>query len=112
MSVMNEQPQRLMRSANRPRLTLQILILDGPPHTVLGELSANLRFALDSGAARQAAEGTGHLRNDMPLGGREETCPHRITCPMLPKALPGLHWRKELTPKTTESHRSGGQREP
>jgi hypothetical protein len=111
MNVMNEQPQRLMRSANRPGLTLQILILDGP-HTVLGELSANLRFASDSSAARQAAVGTGHLRNDMSLGGREETCLHRITCPMLPKALSGLHWRKELTPKTTESHWSGGQREP
>jgi hypothetical protein len=50
MNVMNEQPQRLMRSANRPGLTLQILILDGPD-TVLGELSANLRFA--SGGQRE-----------------------------------------------------------
>lgn len=111
MNVMNEQPQRLMRSASRPGLTLQILILDGP-HTVLGELPANLRFASDRGAARQGAVGTGHPRNDMSLRGREETCLHRITCPMLPKALPGLHWRKTLTPKTTESHWSGGQREP
>ena len=51
MNVMNEQPQRLMRSANRPGLTtLQTLILDGPD-TVLGELSANLRFV--SGGQRE-----------------------------------------------------------
>ena len=41
MSVMNERLQRLALSADRPDVMLQILAFAGP-HTVLGELSANL----------------------------------------------------------------------
>ena len=52
MSVMNEQLQRLTRSADRPNATLQVLALDGPG-TVRSELSTIFRFGLDGDAARQ-----------------------------------------------------------
>jgi hypothetical protein len=110
MSVTNEQLQRLTLSAYRPSVTLQILALD-EPGTVHGELSTIPRFGLGSNT-RQGAAGTAHLRNDISLGGEKEAYLHRITCPMPAKALLGPHLCKELTPKTTESHWSGGQREP
>jgi hypothetical protein len=49
---MNEQLQRLTRSADRLNATLQVLALDGAG-TVLSELSTIFRFGLDSDAARQ-----------------------------------------------------------
>jgi len=111
MSVMNERPQRLALSADRPDVVLRVLVFDGP-HTALGQLSANLGLAPGNGAVRQDAAGTWQFRNDITLGGRKHRCLRRITCQVLPKALPGPHRRKGLTPKTTESHWSGGQREP
>lgn len=111
MSVMNERLQRLALSADRPDVVLQVLVFDGP-HTVLGKLSANLGLAPGNGAVRQDAAGTWQSRNDITLGGRKHRHLSRITCQVLSKALPGPHWCIELTPKTTESHWSGGQREP
>jgi len=110
MSVMNERLQRLALSADRPDVVLQILAFEGP-HTVLGKLSANLGLAPGNGV-RQDAAGTRQFRNDITLGGRKHRHLRRITCQVLSKALPGPHRCKELTPKTTESHWSGGQREP
>jgi hypothetical protein len=49
---MNEQLQRLTRSADQPNVRLQILALDGPG-TVRSELSTIFRFGLDSDAACQ-----------------------------------------------------------
>ena len=57
------------------------------------------------------AVSTGHLRNDFSSDGGKETYLHRITRPM-PARRSARHDVKELTPKTTESHWSGGQREP
>lgn len=111
MSVMNEKLRRLTRPAYLPHVTLQILVLDGP-HKDLGELSANLRLAPDRGAVHQGTVCTGHLRNDISMGSAKAACKHRLTCPTPAKGLPGPRWCKELTPKTTESHWSGGQREP
>ena len=110
MSVMNERLQRLALSADRPDVVLQILASE--THTVLGKLSANLGLAPGNGAVRQDAAGIRQLRNDITLGGRKHRHLRRITCQVLSKALPGPHRCKELTPKTTESHWSGGQREP
>jgi hypothetical protein len=110
MSVMNERLQRLALSADRPDVVLQILAFEGP-HTVLGKLSANLGLVPGNGV-RQDAAGTRQFRNDITLDGGEHRHPRRITCPVPSKALPGPHRCKELTPKTTESHWSGGQREP
>jgi hypothetical protein len=110
MSVMNERLQRLALSADRPDVVLQILAFEGP-HSVLGELSANPGLAPGNGVRHDAA-GTRQFRNDITLGGRKHRHLRRITCQVLSKALPGPHRCKELTPKTTESHWSGGQREP
>ena len=110
MSVMNERLQRLALSADRPDVVLQILAAEA--HTVLGKLSANLGLAPGNGVVHQDAAGTRQFRNDITLGGRKHRHLRRITCQVLSKALPGPHRCKELTPKTTESHWSGGQREP
>jgi hypothetical protein len=107
VSVMNERPQRLAPSANQPNGSLQTLALDGP-HTVCGELSAIIRFESDHKATCQAAVWIRHSRNDLLLHGGKETHPRRMPV----KALHGSRRRKEPTPKTTESHRPGGQREP
>jgi hypothetical protein len=111
MSVMNEQLQRLMRSADQPGVSLRILAPDGPG-MVRGVLPTIWCSGPDSGAARQGIAGTGHLRNDASPDGGTKIYPHRITCPMLAMALFGPHRCRDLTPKTTESHWSGGQREP
>lgn len=111
MSVMNEQLQGLTLSADRPDVVLRILAFEGP-HAVPGKLSANLALAPGGNAARQDAAGTRQFRNDITLGGRKHRHLRRITCQVLAKALPGPHRCKGLTPKTTESHWSGGQREP
>ncbi len=107
---MNEQLQRLMRSADRPGVTLQIPVLDGPL-TVLGELSANLGEP-GSDAVHQDTAGTRHLRNDTSRGGGKERYLRRMTRQVPAKALSRPHRCQEITPKTTESHWSGGQREP
>jgi hypothetical protein len=111
VSVMNERLRRLALSATQPNGTLQTLALDGA-HAVCGELSAIIRFGTDRKAARQAAASIRRPRNDFPPHGGKETHPHRITCRMPVRALYGSRRCKELTPKTTESHWSGGQREP
>lgn len=111
VSVMNERLQRLAPSANRPNGSLQTLALDGA-HTVRGELSAIIRLEPDRKAACQGAVSIRHSRSDPLLHGGKDTQPHRITRRMPVKALRGSRRCKELTPKTTESHWSGGQREP
>jgi hypothetical protein len=111
VSVMNERPQRLAPSADRPNGAFQTLALDGL-HTVCGELSAIIRCEPGRKATRQGVVSTERSRNDFLLPGGKQTHPHRITRWMPAKALHGPHRCKELTPKTTESHWSGGQREP
>jgi hypothetical protein len=108
---MNEQLQRLALSAGRPNGALQVLAPDGA-HTVCGELSAIIRFGPDRKATRQGAVVAWRPRNDLPPHGGKETYLHRITYQVPVKALHGSRRCKELTPKTTESHCSGGQREP
>lgn len=107
---MNEQPQWLARSADRPGVTPQIVIL-ARPFTALGELSANLGEP-GSDAGGQDAVGTRKLRNGTQPADGNERSPRRITRQVIAKPLPGPHRCKEITPKTTESHWSGGQREP
>lgn len=107
---MNEQLQRLTRSADRPGVVPQMFIR-GRPLVDFAELSANLGEP-GSDAVRQDAVGTRHLRNDVPLDGGKERYPCGITRRVTATAPPVPHWCKEITPKTTESHWSGGQREP
>lgn len=111
MSVMNERLQRLALSADRSDLVLQAPVFDGP-RTVLGKLSANPGSAPGNGAVRQDAAGSWRFRNGITLRGGKHRRRRRITCQVLSKAQPGPHRCKDLTPKTTESHWSGGQREP
>jgi len=111
MSVLNEQLQRLALSADRPGLTLQILALAGP-HPVCGELSAIPRIEPDREATRHDAVSTGRLANGFPLDSRKESYLHRATYLALAMAPFDLGRCQDLTPKTTESHWSGGQREP
>ena len=76
------------------------------------DLSAIIRFGPDGEVACQGEVSARRARNDFPLDGGKKTGLYRMTCPIPAKALPGSHRCKELTPKTTESHWSGGQREP
>ena len=108
---MNERLQRLAPSTDRPNGTFQTVALDRA-HSVCGELSAIIRREPGREAARQGPVSTEHARNDFPLHGGKETHLHRITCRTPVKALHSSRRCKELTPKTTESHWSGGQREP
>jgi hypothetical protein len=103
---MNERLQRLTPSADRPNRLLQIAP-DGA-HRARGALSAIIRSEPDRKAARHGAVRTRCSRNDFPPRGGKE----RITCRTAVKALHSSRRRNELTPKTTESHWSGGQREP
>jgi hypothetical protein len=111
MSVMNEQPQQLMRSADRPGVSLPVLALSGP-NTARRELFIIFCIGLDSSAALQDMLNARRPGKNFPLGDGGEAYLHLIACPTL--AMTSLHtgWCEELTPKTTESHWSGGQREP
>ncbi len=108
---MHEQPQRLAWTADRPDVTLQILPLDGP-HIVCGELSAIPRFAPDDGPAPRAVATTGHPLNDLWPDGGKGPRRLRIAPRMIAGAALGPGRSGEVIPKTTESHWSGGQREP
>jgi hypothetical protein len=107
---MNEQPQWLARSAGRPGVRPQIVIL-ARPFMALGELSANLGEP-GGDAAHQDPAGRGDLPAGIPAAGGHERSRRRTTRQVIAKPLPGPRRCKEITPKTTESHWSGGQREP
>jgi hypothetical protein len=108
---MNEQLQRLASPAGRSSLALQIRTFEVPP-AACGQLSAIFRFGPDGETARQAPACIGPFHNDSSPDGGKQARPHRValTMPVTVSLSPGR--RKELTPKTTESHWSGGQREP
>jgi hypothetical protein len=108
---MNEQLQGLASPAGRSSLTLQIRTFDVPP-AARGQLCTILRFGPDGEAARQGAACIGQLHNDPPPDGGKQGRPHRLALPMPVTVSLSPGRCKELTPKTTESHWSGGQREP
>ena len=109
--VMFEQLQRLMRDADRPNVTVQVLPLDGQ-HTVFAESFVIFRFDPDSDAGLRDVVSTEHLRNDFSLEGEKETYLHWIAFQMLTRAALDPDRSKELILKATESRWSGGQREP
>jgi transcriptional regulator with XRE-family HTH domain len=84
-SVMYEQLQRLVREADRPNLTLQILPLDAQ-HTVFGESFVIFGFGVDSDAMLQDVVSTEHLRSGFSLEGERETHLHRIAFQALAEA--------------------------
>jgi hypothetical protein len=108
---MNEQLQRLASPAGRSSLTLQIRTFDVPP-AVCGQLSAIPRFWPCGESARRGAARMGQLHNDPSPDGGKQARPHQVAVQMPARVSLSPGRCKELTPKTTESHWSGGQREP
>ncbi len=109
--VMFEQLQRLVRDADRPNVTVQVLPLDGQ-HTVFAESFVIFRFDPDSDAGLKDVVSTEHLRNDFSLEGEKETYLHWVAFQMLTRAALDPDRSKELILKAAESHWSAGQREP
>ena len=109
--VMYEQLQRLVREADRPNVTVQVLPLDGP-HPVFAESFVIFRFDPDSDAGLKDVVSIEHLLNDFSLEGERETYLHWIAFQMLAGASLDPDRSKEVILKTAESHWSGGQREP
>jgi hypothetical protein len=105
--VMNEQLQRLASPVSLPALTLQIRAR-AVPQTARGQLCTIFRCRPYGKAARQGVASAGHLQNHpTPDGGK------RRLALRMPTGVPVSQGRrKEFTTRTTESHRSGGQREP
>jgi len=109
VSVMYEQLQRLVREADRPNLTLQILPLDAQ-HTVFGESFVIFSFGTDSDAMLQDVVSTEQLRSGFTLEGERETYLHRIAFQMLAQASLDQAASRALILEAAESHWSGAQR--
>ena len=108
-AVMYEQLQRLVREADRPNLTLQILPLDAQ-HTVFGESFVIFGFGTDSDAMLQDVVSTEQLRSGFTLEGERETYLHRIAFQMLAQASLDPAASRALILETAQSHWSGAQR--
>jgi transcriptional regulator with XRE-family HTH domain len=102
-SMMYGQLQRLVREADRPNLTLQILPLDAQ-HTVFGESFVIFGFGVDSDAMLQDVVSTEHLRSGFSLEGERETYLHRIAFQALAEASLDPAASRELILETAESH--------
>lgn len=111
VSVMNEQLQGLTPSADRPIGRLQVPAPAGA-HTVCGELSAIIRSDPGRKVACEDATGIRRSRNEFSRHDGKEAFPHRVTWQLPAEARHRPRRCRDLTPKTTESHWSGGQREP
>jgi transcriptional regulator with XRE-family HTH domain len=109
--VMYEQLQRLVREADRPNLTLQVLPIDAQ-HTVFGESFVIFSFGSEDDAVMQDALSTDYLQNDLSVEGERETHLHRIAFQMLVEASLDPVSSRELILQTAESHWSGTQRSP
>ena len=109
-SVMYEQLQRLVREADRPNLTLQVLPLDAH-HSVFGESFEIFGFGTDGDAMLQDVVSTEHMRGGFILEGERDTYLHRIAFQTLADASLDPAASKALILETAESHWSGaGQR--
>jgi transcriptional regulator with XRE-family HTH domain len=81
-AVMYDQLQRLVKEADRPNLTLQVLPLDAQ-HSVFGESFVIFSFGQDADAMLQDVVSTEHLRSGFTLEGERDTYLHRIAFQML-----------------------------
>jgi transcriptional regulator with XRE-family HTH domain len=104
--VMYEQLQRLMREADRPNLTLQVLPLDAQ-HTVFGESFVIFSFGPDEDAMLQDVVSTEHLRNAYSVEGERDTYLHRIAFQMLAGTSLDPAASRALILETAEAHWSG-----
>jgi transcriptional regulator with XRE-family HTH domain len=108
-AVMHEQLQRLVREADRPNVTLQVLPLDAQ-HSVFGESFVILGFGADSDAMLQDVVVTEQLRSSVTLDGERETYLHRIAFQMLADAALDPAASRALILETAESYWSGAWR--
>jgi transcriptional regulator with XRE-family HTH domain len=105
-AVMYDQLQRLVKEADRPNLTLQVLPLDAQ-HSVFGESFVIFGFGQDADAMLQDVVSTEHLRSGFTLEGERDTYLHRIAFQMLvDTALDPVASRK-LILETAEGYWSG-----
>jgi transcriptional regulator with XRE-family HTH domain len=108
-SVMHEQLQRLVREADRPNITLQILPLDAQ-HTVFAESFVIFRFGPDNDAMLQDVVSAEHLRNAFSVEGERETYLHRIAFKMLADSALEPSASRALILDAVESYWSSSQR--
>jgi transcriptional regulator with XRE-family HTH domain len=104
--VMYEQLQRLVREADRPNVTLQILPLDAQ-HTVFGESFVIFRYGPDNDAMLQDVVSAEHLKNGFSVEGERETYLHRLAFQLLAGASLDPASSRALILETAESHWSG-----
>jgi transcriptional regulator with XRE-family HTH domain len=100
-AVMYEQLQHLVREAERPNLTIQVLPLNAQ-HTVFGESFVIFGFGVDDDAMLQDVVSTEHLRTGFSLEGERETYLHRIAFQMLSDASLSPADSRELILETAE----------
>jgi transcriptional regulator with XRE-family HTH domain len=108
-SVMYDQLQRLVKEADRPNLTLQVLPLDAQ-HSVFGESFVIFSFGQDADAMLQDVVSTEHLRSGFTLEGERDTYLHRIAFQMLSEAALDPVASRALILETAESFWSGAQK--
>ena len=102
-SVVYEQLQRLVQEADRPNLTLRILLLNAQ-HTIFGESFVIFRFGSDDDAMLQDVVSAELLRNEFSLEGERETYLYRIAFQMLAEASLDPAASKAFILETAESH--------
>ena len=107
--VMYEQLQRLVREADRPNLTLQVLPLDAQ-HTVFGESFVIFSFGSDEEAMLQDVVSTEHLSHDYSVEGERDTYLHRIAFQMLAGTSLDPAASRALILQTAEAYWSGARR--
>jgi len=105
-AVMYDQLQRLVKEADRPNLTLQVLPLDAQ-HSVFGESFVIFGFGQDADAMLQDVVSTEHLRSGFTLEGERDTYLHRIAFEMLVDAALDPVASRKLILETAETYWSG-----
>ena len=105
-AVMYDQLQRLVKEADRPNLTLQVLPLDAQ-HSVFGESFVIFGFGQDADAMLQDVVSTEHLRSGFTLEGERDTYLHRIAFQMLVDAALDPVASRKLILETAEEYWSG-----
>ena len=105
-AVMYDQLQRLVKEADRPNLTLQVLPLDAQ-HSVFGESFVIFGFGQDADAMLQDVVSTEHLRSGFTLEGERDTYLHRIAFQMLSEAALDPVASRKLILETAEAYWSG-----
>jgi len=105
-AVMYDQLKRLVKDADRPNLTLQVLPLDAQ-HVVFGESFVIFGFGQDADAMLQDVVSTEHLRSGFTLEGERDTYLHRIAFQMLSEAALDPAASRKLILETAETYWSG-----